>query len=40
MPKQVSDMKITQDASGLEPKIETDDAVAIFKYPTAVKQEP
>ncbi len=36
MPKQVSDMKITQDASGLVSKIETDDAVAIFKYPTAV----
>ncbi|SHG79503.1 protein of unknown function [Bacteroides clarus YIT 12056] len=36
MPKQVSDMKITQDASGLVSKIETDDAVAIFKYPTTV----
>lgn len=36
MPKQVSDMKITQDASGLVSKIETDDAVAIFKYPAAI----
>lgn len=34
IPKQVSDMKITQDASGLVSKIETDNAVAIFKYPT------
>lgn len=34
IPKQVSDMKITQDASGLVSKIETDDAVAVFQYPT------
>lgn len=37
IPKQVSDMKITQDdASGLVSKIETDNAVAVFKYPTTI----
>lgn len=36
IPKQVSDMKITQDASGLVSKIETSNAVATFKYPTTV----
>ncbi len=36
IPKQVSDMKITRAASGLISKIETNDAVAVFKYPTTI----
>lgn len=37
IPKQVSDMKITQDdESGLVSKIETDNAVAVFKYPATI----
>ena len=35
IPRQVSDMKITRDASGLVSKIETDDDVAVFYYPAA-----